>query len=118
MKILQILHVVFLFLDKKRKVGYYMKTLFIYDSNGTIFFNICGDYSLPVGELKILEAEIPKDKIFKGIDVKTNEVILENKPKTQIELLEERLSATELSNAELTNIISLLTSNEKAIKEE
>ena len=76
-----------------------MKTLIIYDDEGYVVQLISGSYRVPVG-IPFLEVEIPDGKRIQegiGIDlsVTPHEVILIDTPKSQTELLEERLSATE-----------------------
>ncbi|NFH90895.1 hypothetical protein FDA33_11910 [Clostridium botulinum] len=69
-----------------------MKTLIIYDSTGKQIFSQSGCIDEPIGEVKSLITDIPENKIFKGVDVKTGEAVLEDMPKSQIELLQDELS--------------------------
>ncbi|ACD24770.1 hypothetical protein FDE76_15690 [Clostridium botulinum] len=69
-----------------------MKTLIVYDSTGREIFSQGGFSYEPVGEIKALKTDIPENKILKGVDVKTGEAILEDVPKSQMELLQEELA--------------------------
>ncbi|WP_252216113.1 hypothetical protein [Clostridium sp. VAP41] len=69
-----------------------MKTLILYDSIGREIFNKSGFYYEPVGEIKTLQTDIPEGKILKGVDIKTGQPILEDMPKTEMELLQEELA--------------------------
>lgn len=71
-----------------------MKTLIIYDNEGTIFLQMSGDYLLPQGGIQYLEVDSDtyKNKIITGVNVATKELITKDKPKTDIELLQEELS--------------------------
>ena len=92
-----------------------MKTLIMYDAQGFIISNITGSYRVPTG-IPFLEVEIPEGKQIKytdgiGVDVsKTpHEVILEDIPPSEIDLLKsenEALKASQASQDEL--IMSLM----------
>ncbi|NFG25626.1 hypothetical protein FC777_00530 [Clostridium botulinum] len=69
-----------------------MKTLIIHDESGNIIFTKGGCIDSLVGETKCLETDIPEGKILKGVDVKTEQPILEDMPKSQVELLQEELA--------------------------
>ncbi len=69
-----------------------MKTLIIYDSIGKVILDRGGYFEEPVGEIKTLQTDIPEGKILKGVDTKTGQPILEDMPKTQLELLKEELA--------------------------
>lgn len=92
-----------------------MKTLIMYDAQGFIISNITGSYRVPTG-IPFLEVEIPEGKQIKytdgiGVDVsKTpHEVILEDIPPSEIDVLKsenEALKASQASQDEL--IMSLM----------
>ncbi|WP_315080127.1 hypothetical protein [uncultured Clostridium sp.] len=71
-----------------------MKTLIIYDNEGYIIFQQTGSYRVPEGGIQYLEAdlELYKNKILKSVNVETKELVLEDIPKTQVELLQEELA--------------------------
>lgn len=91
------------------------KTLIIYDSQGYILSNITGFYRVPAG-VPFIEVEIPEGKRVKftdgiGVDVTVtpHEVILEDIPPTEIDVLKtenEALKASQASQDEL--IMSLM----------
>lgn len=79
-----------------------MNTLIIYDNTGYIISQMAGSIREPQGGVQFLWAEIPEGKQLKitdgiGVDVtKTpHQAILEDIPKTEIELLKEQLSLTQ-----------------------
>lgn len=80
-----------------------MKTLIIYDNQGKIFLQMSGSYSVPQGGVQYLEidAETHKNKIIKGVNVKTKELILEDMPKSETELLQEKITQLENDMANL-----------------
>lgn len=69
-----------------------MKTLIIYDNTGYILMQQTGSYRAPEGGAQYLELEIPTGKKVKNINVDKKEAILEDIPKTQLELLQEELA--------------------------
>ncbi|HBJ1646024.1 hypothetical protein FDB41_14795 [Clostridium botulinum] len=69
-----------------------MKTLIIYDNTGYILMQQTGSYRVPEGGVQYLELEIPTGKMVKSINVDKKEAILEDIPKSQMELLKEELS--------------------------
>ncbi|OSA97768.1 UNVERIFIED_ORG: hypothetical protein B2H98_06795 [Clostridium botulinum] len=69
-----------------------MKTLIVYDSTGKEIFSQGGFPYEPIAEIKALQADIPENKLLKGVDIKTGEPILEDIPKSQMELLQEELA--------------------------
>lgn len=88
-----------------------MKTLIIYDSQGYIISNITGSYRVPTG-VPFLEAEIPQGKQIKytngiGVDVSVtpHEVILEDIPPSEMELLKTENQQIKQSMAELAELI-------------
>lgn len=74
-----------------------MNTLIIYDNTGYVISQMAGSVREPQGGVQFLWAEIPEGKQLKitdgiGVDVtKTpHQAILEDIPKTEIELLKEQ----------------------------
>lgn len=90
-----------------------MKTLIIYDNNGTIFLQISGSYAIPQGGLQFIEIEIPEGQILKGVDItKTPHApILEDIPKSELEILKEQVNNIAQANAELTSIVAMGKTN-------
>lgn len=82
-----------------------MKTLIIYDNEGYIIQTITGFYRVPVG-IPYLETEIQEGKYIVGVNVETKEPILKDLPKSENELLKERLEQQELALLELAELIS------------
>lgn len=79
-----------------------MNTLIIYDNTGYVISQMAGSIREPQGGVQFLWAEIPEGKQLKitdgiGIDVSVtpHQAILEDIPKTDIELLKEQLSLTQ-----------------------
>lgn len=81
-----------------------MKTLIIYDLEGTVISSISGSYKIPVG-IPYLEIETPVGKIITGVDIETNLPILVDAPKSEMELLREVIKEQELAILELANMI-------------
>ena len=73
--------------------------LVVYDQKGTVYFAGTG-YPTPVG-IPYLETEIPEGKRFVGVnvDVEPNEPIFEDIPKSDFEILKERVEHLEEQNA-------------------
>lgn len=76
-----------------------MKTLVIYDESGYVIQSIKGDYRVPIG-IPYLEVEIPEGKYLQtgiGVDLSTtpHQAIIVNAPKSETDLITERLEATE-----------------------
>ncbi len=69
-----------------------MKTLIIYDNTGYILMQQTGSYRVPEGGVQYLELEIPTGKMVKSINVDKKEAILEDIPKSQMEILQEELA--------------------------
>ncbi|NFN81204.1 hypothetical protein FDB25_12360 [Clostridium botulinum] len=88
-----------------------MKTLIYYDETGKIISSQGGPYYEPVGEIKVLQTDIPDKKLLKGVDIKTGQPMLEDIPKSEIELLKEKIESLEKSNAELTTLVSMQGQN-------
>ena len=78
-----------------------MKTLIIYNKEtGAILFTQQGGDNIENGGITNITVEVPEDKIIKSVNVETNEVVLEDKPKTDIELLQEELAENTKNMAE------------------
>lgn len=90
-----------------------MKSLLFYDNTGKIFFKMDGVYSLPQGGLQCIEEEIQTGKRPISIDVSLtpHKPVLEDMPKTDIELLKEQVETLTQANAELTNIVAMGNAN-------
>ena len=89
-----------------------MKSIIIYDDKGTIFLQSNGDYPVPQGGIQYLETEIPNGKIATRIDISTtpHKPVLEDIPKTDIEVAQERIQALEdyILEKETSNITDSL----------
>lgn len=74
-----------------------MKTIIIYDNTGKIFLQMSGTYLVPQGGIQYLEIDssLHENKIITGVNVETKELIMEDKPKTDLELAQERIEALE-----------------------
>ncbi len=75
-----------------------MKTLILYDNTGYIYLQFTGGtYRIPQGGIQYLETEIPNGKIATRIDISTtpHKPVLEDMPKTEIEVAQERIQALE-----------------------
>ncbi|HBJ2623541.1 TPA: hypothetical protein LA827_003344 [Clostridium botulinum] len=83
-----------------------MKTLIIYDEAGNIIFTKGGCIDPLIGETKCLETDIPEGKFLKGVDVKTGQPVLEDIPKSEVEILKEKVASLTEANAELTSIVA------------
>lgn len=70
------------------------KTLIIYDLNGTIIRQVTGFYQVPKG-IPYIEAVIPEGKRVIGVNVETQEVILEDIPLSEIEILTDKVNTLE-----------------------
>jgi len=76
-----------------------MKTLIIYDTTGYVINNITGNYRVPVG-VPYLEVDVPEGKridLSAGVDVSVtpHQVVLEDIPPSEIDVLKARQDATE-----------------------
>ena len=80
-----------------------MKTLIIFDNTGRIYYMASGDVVEPKG-LPFLLVEIPEGKFVTGVDVSGDEpvAILEDEPKTETQLLKERIAELEDALCELS----------------
>ncbi|NRT90083.1 hypothetical protein [Clostridium beijerinckii] len=89
------------------------KTLIIYDDIGYIYREISGTYSVPQGGIQYLETEIPEGKMVSKIDTtKTpHEPVYEDIPKSELELLKEKVEDLTQANAELTSIVAMGKTN-------
>lgn len=74
-----------------------MTTLIIYDNEGKIFLQMSGTYDAPQGGIQYLEidADTHKNKIITGVNVETKELIMEDRPKSDLEVATERIEALE-----------------------
>ena len=86
-----------------------MKTLIIYDVAGYVIHNIMGNYRKPIG-IPYLEVDVPEGKriaLGAGVDVSVtpHQVILEDIPKSETELLKDQIQAQEQAILELAEII-------------
>lgn len=91
-----------------------MKTLILYDNTGKEYMRISGEnIEEPTGSIQPLVVDIPEGKILKGIDVSVtpNVAILEDIPKTEIELLKDQVNDLAQANAELTSIVAMGKNN-------
>lgn len=72
-------------------------TLIIYDNTGYIYFQMTGGYRVPQGGVNFIEVDEKsyKGKIVKSVNVETKELILEDMPKTELELANERIDTLE-----------------------
>lgn len=84
-----------------------MNTLIIYDTEGTIFYQASGSYSVPSGGVLFLELEIEVGKYVEKVDTTQNphEPILADLPKSTVALLQEKVSQAEADN--LTSLQAL-----------
>lgn len=79
-----------------------MKTIIIYDNTGFILMTQAGTYRVPEGGIQYLEVEIPEGKRPVSVNVKTKEPVLEDLPKSETELLQEKIAQLENDLADLT----------------
>lgn len=84
-----------------------MKTLIIYDNEGSIIQQITGSYRVPVG-IPYLEIEVPPGKIVVAVNVETKEPIFEDIPKSEIEILRNKIAEQEQAILELTTTLAIL----------
>lgn len=75
-----------------------MKKLLVYDSTGFIFTELDGDYKIPTG-LPYIEVEVPEGKRIKKVDgigvdtsITPHEVILEDIPPTETDILKKQIA--------------------------
>lgn len=83
-----------------------MKTLVIYDNTGKIFTLSTGAYTVPQGGIQHLEVEVPEGKTITGVDVSLtpHKAIIKDLPKTEVQLLQERIDGHELAIFELAEL--------------
>lgn len=86
-----------------------MKTLIIYDNEGKVFSEVAGEYTIPKGGVQFLEAEVPVKKHVVGVDVSVtpHQVILEDIPKSDVEVLEDRVLQQEQAIFELAEMLAM-----------
>lgn len=84
-----------------------MKTLIIYDNEGSIIQQITGSYRVPVG-IPYLEIEVPPGKIVVAVNVETKEPIFEDLPPNENEILYKKVDEQEQAILELTMMVSML----------
>lgn len=85
-----------------------MKTLLVYDAKGYVVSMITGDYHVPSG-IPFLEVEIPEGKRIKitdgiGVDVSVtpHQVILEDIPPSETQVLTDKLALLQQAFDEFT----------------
>lgn len=90
-----------------------MKTLIIYDNDGKIFLKMSNNYPVPNGGIQFLEVDesTNENKIITGVNVETKELITEDIPKTDVELLQEQINSLTQANAELISIVANIENN-------
>lgn len=79
-----------------------LKTLIIYDNEGYIIQQITGSYRVPIGVpyLEVDESSYA-GKIIKGVNVQTKKLVLEDIPKTELQLAQKRIETLEKDKTEL-----------------
>lgn len=78
-----------------------MKTLIIYDNEGTIILQQAGSYKIPQGGVQYLISDIPEGKLAVSVDAKKEKVILKDMPKTETSILKEELEQLKNDMADL-----------------
>lgn len=71
-----------------------MKTLIVYDDKGIVFNQLTGDYTSP-SDINFIEVVVPPGKIVTGVDTINQQAVLQDVPKSEVELLREKLEETE-----------------------
>lgn len=72
------------------------KNLIVFDNkSGIVLLSMSGTYQTLTGEVKSIEVDIPDGKVLKGVDVITNKPILEDQPKTEVQILSEKMETME-----------------------
>lgn len=89
-----------------------MKTLIIYDTQGYVLSHVTGAYRVPTG-IPYLEVSIPEGKQVKngiGVDVSVtpHQVILEDIPPSETEVLKQKMAMQEQAIADLTMYIATI----------
>lgn len=94
-----------------------MKTLIIYDGEGTVIDTKAGFYKVPV-DIPYIEIEIPQGKFVTSVDTETKEPIYEDIPKNETEIMGDKISILNEQNSKLlldsaikTNEINALNKN-------
>ena len=87
-----------------------MKTLVVYDNRGIIYYSASGDALEPQG-LQFLWVEVPEGKFVSCVDVSGEEhvAVLADLPKTETQLLAEKIAELEQRNAELEDALCELS---------
>lgn len=82
-----------------------MKTLIMYDNEGYIIQQITGSYRVPIG-IPYLEVEesIYTGKIIKGVNVETKELILEDTPLSETQLLQQQVDSLNIAIANILGV--------------
>ncbi len=82
------------------------QTLVIYDSSGTIFYQVQGDVQEPSGGVLFMWLEIPEGRILRSIDT-TGEIhipVYEDMPKNELDDVKEQLTAVQIAIAEILGV--------------
>ena len=82
------------------------KTLIVYDLSGTIIQQITGFYQVPNG-VPYLEIEIQQGKRPISVNIETKEVIYEDIPPSDIEVVQDKISILEAENETLKQELSI-----------
>lgn len=77
-----------------------MKTLIIYDNDGIIISQQYGDYKIPKG-IPYVEVEIPTGKYAVSVNAENKEVVYKEIEKSEIEVIQGKISILEAENADL-----------------
>jgi len=79
-----------------------MKTIIIYDNSGKIYITQSGNYEIPQGGIQYIETEVPNGKCVKSVEVSVtpNVPVLEDIPKSEIEILKDTVDALVLASLE------------------
>ena len=74
-----------------------MKTLIIYDNTGRIFLQMSGSYVTPQGGINYIEVDSTTIgiKVVKSVNVDTKQLVLEDLPKTELQLTQEKVANLE-----------------------
>ena len=82
------------------------KTLIVYDLSGTIIQQITGFYQVPNG-VPYLEIEIQQGKRPISVNIETKEVIYEDIPPSDIEVVQDKISILTEENEKLKQELAL-----------
>jgi len=82
-----------------------MRTLIVYDTTGYIIYQASGDIREPMG-IPFLWVDIPEGKRIAGVDLKAtpNVAILEDIPKTELQLQKEQIDSLTIAIAEIMGV--------------